>query len=413
MSKKAVKQYLTAAQAKGLLEDIVGETVKKIGELQQDGNSDVAKEIAYQAKHKRPSRLKGLPAGEKLEHCANMFAALYFANGDPEKAAKVAREDFGDELVAKGLLSTTLAGGAVLIEPEMAAEFVDILRGAAVIFKLGARILPMESGILVMGRGATGATAAYRGEGVAASVSTPTLDSIELRARILSVMAATSEQMVSRSKGRAGEFLRDDLIAAVSDKMDHTFINSDGSQNKPRGLLYWALSANKFNEINASTNPNGSTTAEIVQTLGKAIRLLKDRNIRMVRPGWGFSPRSWQRLFTELDGNGNPVFRDELVSGKLYNIPWADTTNIPSNLGGSTDASFVFLADFFDVVVGETEALRVKTSTEASYNDGSGAKSAFQTGEVLTMVEMEHDLVCRRGGAEVVVVEDVTWGYSA
>ena len=335
--------------------------------------------------------------------------------GHPEMAEKYAKQ-WGNDRVAKALGTLTISEGGALVEPDFSDEFIEFLRAQTVVMESGARSVPMDSGILNLKRAATGATAAYRGESTNATVSEPTFEEVTLKARILDVMTPVSNQLLNRTGGMAEEFIRDDLTAAAADKMDATFIRSDGSEDKPKGLLHWAQSANKFNETNAATSSNGSTTAEITEDLGQAVRLLLDGNLRMVRPGWLFSPRTWQRLFTELGADSNPVWRNELEAGMLYGFPWRLTTNIPINLtadagsGGGSDASEVYFCDFFDILVGETEALRVSVSDQASYDPGSGLVSAFQRGETLVKVEMEHDLVARRGGKEIVVIESVTWG---
>jgi HK97 family phage major capsid protein len=152
-----------------------------------------------------------------------------------------------------------------------------------------------------------------------------------------------------------------------------------------------------------------------VSDLGKAIQLLMDQNIKFKSPGWMFAPRTWKALYTKLDSNNNYIFRPEVEQGKLLGIPYEVTTNIPINLtapsgsGGGSDGSEVILADFFHVLIGETMGLRISTSTEASYTSGGSQRSSFEYGETLTLVEMEHDLMCRQAGKEVVVIE-TTWG---
>lgn len=412
-----MNKYLTAEQAKGLVSDIVGMTMKQIEERLTDERNDALKEIAITLRGQEPrgTKFSKLANDDKLNSFTTLLGCIAKHPDDMAKASNLAK-DLGDPHVQKALASTTVAGGGALIEPEFAEEVIELLRAKTVVMELGARTIPMDSGILNFGRVATGATATYRGEGVASTASDPALGELSLRARILSVFTPASDQLLNRTNGRGAQIIQEELVAAAIDKMDSTFLRSDGAADKPLGMLSWAASANKFDETNVAGTANGSTTAEITKNLGKMIRLLMDGNVRGVSRGWVFAPRIWERLFTELDANSNPVFRGMLDEGKLFGIPWRETTNIPVNLtaesgsGGGANASEVYLADFFELFIGETEALRISTSQDASYNAGSGLVSAWQRGETLVKVEMEHDFAPRHSGSEIVVLGSVTWG---
>jgi HK97 family phage major capsid protein len=411
---------LTKDQVKGMIEDIVGQTVAELQDANKQAQSDFAKELAYAMKHQEPAGgRRKLTREERAEKFATLLGSLGAAGiHNLEKAADIAKAA-GDEMVAKALGTTTISQGSALIEPEFAEELIELLRADQVVIQSGARVVPMESGILNFGRVGTGATAAYRGESENATVSSPTLEELEMKARILDVLCPSSNQLLNRTRGRGSQFIQEELVAAVTDKADASFIRADATQNKPKGLLYWAksITGQTFNESNAAGTTGDSTLAEIVYDLGLAMRKLLQNNIKTGQSwGWLFSPATWHRLYTQLDTNGNYVFRDELNDKMLNGIPYKTTTNIPENLtaaagsGGGSDATEVYLAAFWHVLVGETEALRISTSTEASYTTGGSTYSAFQRGETLFKVEVEHDIACRHGGKEVVVIESVTWG---
>ncbi len=407
---------LTKEQAEQMVQEIIGASLKQLQEKLDNDRKSAMAEIAYAMKHQeaKQTAFSRLPREEKLASFAKLLGCISKAGPtNIEGAAKIAK-DLGDSFVAKALGTSSVSGGGVLVQPEFASELIELLRADAVVLKSGARPVPMASGILNFGRVGGGVVAAYRGESANAAVSEPSLEEIELRARLLAVMTPASNQLLERT-ANAAAFIQEELIMGAADKMDATFIRSDGSQNKPRGMKSWCKAANKFNETNAIGTTGKSTLAEIVFDLGKMMRLLMDGNVNSVRPGWLFAPRTWQRLFTILDSNGNPVFQAGLELGKVYGIPYKTTTNIPTNLtavagsGSGSDASEIYLSDFFRLLVGETQSLRVSTSTEASYNDGTD-KHAFQRGETLIKVEMEHDFAARHGGAEIAMLESVTWG---
>jgi HK97 family phage major capsid protein len=411
-----MKGTLTAEQAKGLVEDIVGLKIKEISDKIEDERGDVLKSLALAIRDVEPEKKRKKHDREEVfDAFSGIIGILGQTKSNLRDAVEVSKQ-FGNPLVEKALGTSTVSGGGVLIEPEFADEIIGYLRADAVVMASGARTIPMESGVLDYGRVTAGATAAYRGESSNATVSQPTLGALQLKARILDVICPASNQFLNRTRGKGAAFVQEELIAAALDKMDLEFIMGDGTQDKPKGMYYWVQSANKNNETNVAGTTGGSTTAEMVKDLGNCIRLLMGGNIKRVRPGWLISPRTWYRLFTELDSNNQPVFRSELEAGKIFGIPWKETTNIgetytaAAGSGSGSDASKVFLADFFELLVGETEALRVSTADQASYTTGGTTYNAWQRGETLVKVELEHDFAARRNGAEIAVIDSVTWG---
>ena len=404
------KEYLTKEQAEGLLEDVIGRTITSFKEEITTNQNDMQKAFKYALSHAEPKPVQKSEE-EVRRDFGHLICCLAQEKGNRRDAIEVAKQH-GFDFVAKALGTATVAAGGALVIPEFSPELVPLLRAKSVVRESGARSITMKSGIMSMGRVGTGATSSYRGESAAGGASQPALEELELRARILTTMVPASTQLLNRAGG-ASSFIGDDMIASARDKADSTFIRSDGSSNTPRGLLYWAKTAHKFNETNAAGTNNGSTLAEITVDLGKMMRFLMDANVPKVSPGWLMAPRTWQRLFTERDGNGNQVFRDEMAAGKLYGIPFKDTTNIPINLAGSpsgTAASELYLAEFSNVIIGDTEMLTMSVSTEGSYTVSGSLVSAFERGEVLFRVEQEHDLIERHGGDAIVVLQALSWG---
>ncbi len=110
-----------------------------------------------------------------------------------------------------------------------------------------------------------------------------------------------------------------------------------------------------------------------------------------------------------VESNGNFAFRAELLRGELWGHPYATTTQIPNNLGGGSDESEVYLADFADVVIGEEENFRVSVFDQAMYWDGSEWVSCAQNDEVVLRVIAEHDLGLRHDES-VAILTGVKWG---
>jgi HK97 family phage major capsid protein len=113
-------------------------------------------------------------------------------------------------------------------------------------------------------------------------------------------------------------------------------------------------------------------------------------------------------LMTVRDANGNFAFREELLSGKLWNFPYGTTTQIPVNLGGGADESEVYLVDMADVVIGDATSIIIDASTEAAYHDGANVVAAFSQDQTVVRAIVQHDIGMRHD-ASVAVLAQVKW----
>jgi HK97 family phage major capsid protein len=180
-------------------------------------------------------------------------------------------------------------------------------------------------------------------------------------------------------------------------------IRNPGSSFSPKGLKYWCPAANVFH-ANATINLD-NISADMTQL----ILALGNGNCRFIRPGWLFSLRTYLYLIRVRDSLGNYAFRDEMTKSKTFwGWPFQWTIQIPSNLGGGTNESEITLADFADVVIGETLGLQVDVSSEAAYFDGSNVVAAFSNDQTVIRLIQEHDLVMRHEES-IAMLDQVKW----
>ena len=82
-----------------------------------------------------------------------------------------------------------------------------------------------------------------------------------------------------------------------------------------------------------------------------------------------------------------------MQNGFLKGIPFKKTTNIPADLGVEAAQSEIYLADFNDVLIGETNEWSIDMSGETSYVDGEGnLQHAYQQNMVLLRLVTENDI---------------------
>lgn len=317
------------------------------------------------------------------------------------EAAKIAEAN-GAPDVAKALQATTFGDGGALVPEEFSDELIEFLRQQVVVRRMGARVIPMSATTLDMGRQNTSATATYEAEGVNITASQLGTDQVKLVARKLVALTPISNDLIRRAAFAADALVRDDLTGAAAERADLAFIRGDGTSNTPKGIRNIVDAANVF----ASA---GTTTANIIDDLGRAAREVQESQVPMRKRGWLFSSRTEWDLRTLLDANSNFVFRDEMNGGNLLGFPFAFTDQIPNTLGGGSDESEVYFAEFSDLVIGEALGVQVEVFPGGTYDDAGTLRSGISRDETVVRLITEHDFNMRHTDTAAVIT-GVQWG---
>jgi HK97 family phage major capsid protein len=347
-------------------------------------------------------------ADEKGLKFGRVMRALAAAQGNAYVASMIAEKEWGDSgLFANQNISTGAAGG-FLVPEDVSSEVIELLRPASVVMSLGPQTVDMPSGNMTMNRLATGAAASYIGEQQNTPATGVTFGQVKLIAKKLAALIPISNDLLRGSGVAADRIVRDDLIASLSQRMDAAFIRGAGTEFAPRGLRFQAVGT-PFATSHILAVTGAATLADVTTNLGRLELALMNADVAMVRPGWIMAPRVMMFLQNLRDGNGNFAF-PEVQLGQLRGKPFRVTTQIPINLGGGTNESELYLADFAHVVVGEHMGIEVAMSTEAAYVDGGGTtRAAFSRDETVMRAIAQHDIGLRHLPA-VAVLTGVTWG---
>ena len=345
----------------------------------------------------------GLPPTEKGHLAARVIRALAAGKGDPERAVRFAQREWGeDDLVVRALAAGDAEAGGFLLAPELSSEIIELLRPLSAVRRLNPSMLPMETGTVDIPKLAGGASAAYVGENANITSSQPKLGNVRLVWKKLATLVPISNDLLRFRSPGADAMVRDDIISAMATREDLAFIRDDGTQDTPKGIRFWAVAGNII-PANGTVN-----LANVTSDLGLMVLALENANVRMLRPAWLMAPRTRMFLMTVRDGNGNFAYREEMIAGRLWDFPFASTTQVPANLGGGTDESELYLVDMADVVIGEAMRLQIDASSDAAYFDGSQLQASFSRDQTVIRAVAEHDLVLRHAES-VAVLTGVKW----
>lgn len=356
-------------------------------------------------------RVTDLSADAKDHDLASYVRNIFIAKDRGMSLSAVCRGDAGVEFRNDRLsaaMSTTSGGTGILPVNYVRDRVIELLRARTTVrSRPGVRVIPLPNGNLTLPRQSGTATAAYAGELTNIAISNPTTDTIALSAKKLTIMVPQSGELLRRSSPESDRLIRDDLVLAMADKEDSTFLRAAGSSTIPKGIKAYC-DATSATQVIASNQT--ATLANVVADIGKLILAVANANTAMLNPHFILSLRSERFLMDMRDGNGNPAF-PEMMQGRLRQYPYVATTQVPDNLtvDAVTNTSEVYFGDFSELLIGDTPTFDMTVSTEAAYHDGSNVVAAFSQDTVLYRLIVEHDTQIRHPRS-FAMLNKVIWG---
>lgn len=383
------------------LQKFIGETVqtavgKSVEEIRKE-NQTFFGQFLGKGQKTEEEKDKGISIGK-------LIRTLAAGRGDPFRAEQIATKWFGaDNATSKALAAGDATAGGFLVGEEMSAEVIELLYPMTVVRGSNPVMMPMSRGNLTLPKLNGGAASNYIAENQNIIPSEQNFATVQLVFKKLVTLVPVSNDLLRFASYNADSIVRDDLIMSMSVREDLAFLRGDGLQDTPVGIRNWAIAPNIL-VANPTVNLDNVT-----KDLGDMVLALEVANVRMIRPVWFMSPKTKQYLMTVRDGNGNYAFRDEMLRGTLWGFMFKSTTQIPSNLGGDSDESEVYLVDMADAVIGESTSMTIDASSEAAYFDGAQVQSSFSRDQTVIRAIAEHDFVMRHD-LSIAIMTEVTWG---
>jgi len=341
---------------------------------------------------------------EKGTAAAQVVRALVASQVHKVAPIDWARKAFGDDSPAvahfeKALAAGVESAGGFLLREEMSREIIELLRPASAVTSMNPRFVPL-SGTLTFPKHTAGSSGGWIGENQNAPATQPAFGQVIMTPKKYASLVPISNDLTRRDGGEdADNFVRDDLVGDVAAALDIAYIRADGTNGQPKGLRHWGVGT----AVNGTVNLVNVTT-----DLASCIQRMGDADVTMSRLGWVMEWRTWRYLATLRDSNGHLAFGDEMRTGNLFGIPFVRTSQIPRNLGGSSDETEIFLVDFADVVVGQATDIMLDVTTSGAYHDGSNVVAAFSLDQSVIRAIVEVDLIVRHADS-VQILTAVDW----
>lgn len=356
---------------------------------------------------------KGVAVGRMLRFMAIAARDKKYA-GNVVKIAEEAYQLTGSDIdgqIVKALTAASATSAGNLIHESFANEIIELLRVNTVVRSLpGIRFVPLPNGQITFDKITAGATVAYRNETGVPTASDLQTGQVKLTSKELVGIAIISQKLLKLSDYAVDLIVRDDLIAAMSEREDLAFLRGDGSSDTPTGLRNLV---NASHVLDFSASGTAPSLATVKSTLSQMRLKPKQAKIPVRNPTWLLSPRIEEFLMSLVDGNGNPVYEKEMVErGTLSNIPYKMSLQIPENLSdgaGHTDATEIYYVEASNVMIGDAEEVNAEIIPNAAYDNGSGTViSGVSKLQDAVRVVSSHDIGVRHDKT-IVVGNKVRW----
>lgn len=407
---QAVKDRILAAvkqSAGDHLSELVEKQFKDRDRLISDQQASIAKARAADG------MLKEL--GKGVSPIGTLGAALLLAKGNAEKALDLSKGRV-DEVVLDALkvappdpeiektlnLQDSTAGG-IFVQGDVFEFFFDVLRPKVAVLKLGPVEVPMPNRSAQLTGFTSDATSTWVGEVNSQEVqSEPGSGARNFSAKKQMTIVPVSNSMLDTRLGpRFQRFVEQNTVMRTAIGQDAALIRGAGTQFTPKGLRYWAGTTTAM-----TATP---TLATSFTDLRNALNSLDNADVHGGRRAWIAAPRSFNWLkFGALNTDNEPYWLEELSRGTFAGFPFADSNNVPRNLGGGGNESELYFADMDHVWYATVGQLRIEYAAQGTYTLNGSLVSAFERDEQLLRVVMECDLNAREEAVHVTT--GLTWG---
>lgn len=249
------------------------------------------------------------------------------------------------------VVGTDTAGGHLVATELMGQSFIELLRNAMQISKLGATILNDLNGNVAIPRKTGGATAYWVGENTAGTESQQAFDQVALSPKTVTAFTDYSRQLLLQSSIDVDNMVKADLALTIALAIDLAGINGSGASDDPKGIL----NQTGIGDVAGGTNGAAPTYAHIVSIWKEVAQ----DNAAFGGLGWLTNAIMMAKLAQteKFSGTGKTIVEDLPDAAgltKILGMAAAMSNQAPSTLtkGTSNDCSAIIFGNFRDLIIG-------------------------------------------------------------
>lgn len=370
--------------------DVTGE-VKSLGEALESVTKKI-KEMEEAMSARKWADMPGVNEGKDKFSLFKACSAI--ANRDFTHAGYEKEVMDGARAKAAQAAGVDTAGG-YLVPVQALGGIIELLRSNLVLNTLGATVLTDLVGVPVeVPKQTSSATAYWVAENSALTESIIGLGQLQMNPKGLGALVKMSNRSLRLSNPSLEALVRQDITEQIARALDIAGLRGTGSLGTPIGIVNIpGVATVDFDSTaahGAATNPSWEAMYELE---GK----LEDADALKGKLGYTFAPaikRQMSKLrsaaFATTDQEGAFLQTQPMTAAHISAVlgyPFATTTQLPTNLGSSTDQGEVIFGNWADLLIGMWGGLRLLASQEAG--------TAFAADQTWVRAIMDVDVAVR------------------
>jgi HK97 family phage major capsid protein/HK97 family phage prohead protease len=273
-------------------------------------------------------------------------------------------------------VGTATAGGHLVATDLLGASFIDLLRNAMVLDRMGMTMLTDLNGNVAIPRQTGAATTYWVAEGGAPTESQQAVDQVTLSPKTLGAYTDYSRRLLLQSSVDVEAFVRADLAAIVGLAIQAAVINGSGASNQPLGIL----NTSGIGSVAGGTNGGAPTYDHMVDlesavananaAAGQLAYLTNTKVRGKLRKTEEFATTNGRPVWTSASG----------VDGVVLGYPAVVTNSVPSDLtkGSGTALSAIVFGNWADLLLGMWGGLDLMVDPYALATSGGRRLIALQ-----------------------------------
>jgi HK97 family phage major capsid protein len=271
----------------------------------------------------------------------------------------------------RALTSANIGTTGAQIPTPISAEIIDLARAQATVTAANARVTPMSSATLKIGRVTGDPAFGFRAEGAAIVESDPTMDHVALAAKSAAVLIKVNRELLEDGQNIDAQ-ITGQLARAAAVAMDTAALVGSGASNQPLGLR----GQSGIQAVSMGTN--GAALTNWTKVLD-AVQALEAANAGSIN-AMVMAPRTARVINGFVDTTNQPL----QPPPRLASIPRLVSTAVPidETQGSASNASSIFLGDFTQVIFGLRTDLTVTLLQERFADNGQFAFIAWMRFDV-------------------------------
>jgi HK97 family phage major capsid protein len=240
----------------------------------------------------------------------------------------------------RALAEATIGAGGALVPSPLSSRVIDLARNRTVVMRAGAITVPMGSQTLALARLTSEGTPAWKTENAAITAADMVFDRVTFTARTLIRLITLSVELFEDADPSSEGIIANAFAGQMAVELDRVALLGTGTPPEPRGVL------NQSGITSTSHGANGTAITNYdwwLDAIGAVRAAGFEPNAHIQ------APRSSTSLSKLKEATTNAYLA---APGGL--LPMLTTKSVPITVttGTSTDTSYVFTADWSQLMVG-------------------------------------------------------------